>query len=155
MVETNDFEWSCLVNTPERQKTADDRFARERQLQQIIQEDQDRREKLEFLSDFYDKAELRRKKRVEIQAARYIVSALACVVVCVLCVGKANFPALAAGSAAVIFLLLATFGIGMMHEMNRGKRRSASRSASPESGGQENIDTDTVTECEGEVNGEC
>lgn len=107
----SDWEWESVVNTPERQEAADQRY---------VKEQQGRTEKEEFLCNFYEKNEQRRKTRVEIQACRYSLVSMVCGAVAYFCGdGGVDWLAWVLGVVAGVFALIAAFGFGKIKEMNR------------------------------------
>lgn len=110
-VPMSNWEWDGIVNDPNRMETADVRIA---------QENQRRAEKEMLLCQFHQKNEVRRKKRVEIEACRYVCGALATGVVAYY-VGAAgvNWLAWALGSVSAVLALIAAYGFGKVYEMKR------------------------------------
>lgn len=103
-VNMNEWEWEGVTNTPERQEIADRRFARDQQR---------RAEREEFLCNFYQKNEERRKKRLEVQSCRYCTGAMAAGVAAYFTgTGGMGWLAWVLGGMAVVLGLISAYGFG-------------------------------------------
>ena len=110
-VPMSNWEWDNIVNDPSRMEAADVRIA---------QENQRRADKEMLLCEFHQKNEVRRKKRVEIEACRYACGALATGLVAYFVgAGGVDWLAWTLGSVAAVIALIAAYGFGKVYEMKR------------------------------------
>lgn len=137
MSKNEGFVWDSIINNPARHEEINRRSA---------DENRRRAEREERLCQFNYATADRKRTRMEVQACRYVTSALAAgVVACLAAYGGLNWLAWILGIVAAGLALIASFGFGRISEIDRNKKRSTSRSNSSESSPQEQTYTDNVT----------
>lgn len=107
--ETFEMEWDGIINDPERRAAADQRAAEESKL---------RMNRQEILADFHDKCAERKKERIEVQAFRYTVAALAAgAAAWFVGDGGIGWLAWVLGVGAVVLGLIGSYGFGRANEI--------------------------------------
>lgn len=101
--------WDCIFNDPTRKAEADKRAEEEARL---------RMDRQEILADFHEKCAERRKDRIEGQAFRYTVAAMA-IGAAAWFVGDGGIGWLAwvLGAGAVVLGLIGSYGFGRAREI--------------------------------------
>ena len=104
-----EMEWDGIFNDPERKAAADMRAADEAKL---------RMDRQEILADFHEKCAERRKDRIEAQAFKYAVAALASgAAAWFVGDGGIGWLAWVFGAGAVMLAIIGSYGFGRAHEI--------------------------------------